>query len=106
MTEVTHPLVITKDVLAFVDYRCGMRCCLSEPRHRIGLSPPHAVGAEDFELVEVPGAHPFHEERPYASAGVLLHFVFFTVPVVEVPVLPFFFHVRCPHREACAKDGS
>ena len=73
LAAVPHPLVVAPDVLALVDDRGGVRCGLGEPRHRVGLEPPDAVGAQHLELVEVAGAGPLDEQRPDAGPGHQVH---------------------------------
>ncbi len=102
LAAVPHPLVVAPGVLALVDDRRGVRGGLGERRHRVGLEPPDAVGAEHLVLVQVAGAHALDEHRPDPGTGDQVHVRMLAVPVVEVTDQPNGLGVGGPHREAGA----
>ena len=80
-------------------HRRGGRRDLGPERHRVGLLPPHAVAAEDLELVVGAVADVRDEQLPHAGGAERAHRVGAAVPVVEVAGDADALGVRRPDRE-------
>ena len=97
-----HPVVVAPRVGALVDDRGVRGSRLGETGHRVGLLPPHPIGAEDVVLVEGPLVDALDEQRPHPSPGHQRERV--TGPEVEVALDPDRLRVGRPDREPGSPD--
>ena len=99
-----HPRVVAPLVGGLVDPARRRRRHLGPERHRVGLLPPLAVGAEDHVLVAGAGTDGRHEQLPDARLPELAHRVLAAVPAVEVALQPDAARAGRPDRERRARD--
>ena len=83
-----EPGLVAPDVAVGLDDAGGGRRELGGARHGVGLEPGAAVGADDLELVALPGDRAGREALPHARAAERPQAGAARVPVVEVDRRP------------------
>ena len=94
-----HPRVVGPGVVGGVDDAGRLRRHLGASGHRVGLLPPHRVGAEDGVLVVRARTDVGDEQLPHPAGAQRAHRVAAAVPAVEVADHPHAAGTRRPHRE-------